>query len=388
MRCVDTGADTPTGGRLCTRARGLAAGPFMATYADGVADIDLAALRRRHAPPARSATVTVVRPELPFGVAAARTTTTAWRASTRSRAPSTGSTAASSRFEPGALTYLREDSVLEREPLERLAADGELAAYRHEGFWACMDTYKDAVALNDLWAAAARPGRRACAAVLDSPAMAGHSKWAGIKHKKAIVDSRRGKLFTKLARAITVAAKEGGGDVEGNPSLALAVQKAKDASMPKDNIERAIAKGTGEGADADALEAVMYEGYGPGGVALLVEALTDNRNRTGSEVRHAFGKHGGNLGEPGLGRLPVRQEGRGRRRRRALHRGRPDGRDRRRRRGHRDGRRRLRGPAPSRRDSTAVRARSTTPASRSRTPRSRSGPRRSSRSTRTARRSS
>ena len=113
------------------------------------------------------------------------------------------------------------------------------------------------------------------------------------------VDARRGKLFTKLARAITVAAKEGGGDVEGNPALALAVQKAKDASMPKDNIERAIAKGTGEGADAEALEAVIYEGYGPGGVALLVEATTDNRNRTGSEVRHAFSKHGGNLGEPG-----------------------------------------------------------------------------------------
>jgi YebC/PmpR family DNA-binding regulatory protein len=129
--------------------------------------------------------------------------------------------------------------------------------------------------------------------------MAGHSKWAGIKHKKAIVDARRGKLFTKLARAITVAAKDGGGDPEGNPSLALAIQKARDASMPKDNIERAITKGTGEGGDADALEAVMYEGYGPGGVALLVEALTDNRNRTGSEVRHLFSKHGGNLGEPG-----------------------------------------------------------------------------------------
>ncbi len=129
--------------------------------------------------------------------------------------------------------------------------------------------------------------------------MAGHSKWAGIKHKKAIVDSRRGKLFTKLARAITVAAKEGGGDIEGNPGLALAVQKARDASMPKDNIERAIAKGTGEGADADALEAVVYEGYGPGGVAILVEALTDNRNRTGADMRHSFGKHGGNLGEPG-----------------------------------------------------------------------------------------
>jgi YebC/PmpR family DNA-binding regulatory protein len=129
--------------------------------------------------------------------------------------------------------------------------------------------------------------------------MAGHSKWAGIKHKKAIVDARRGKLFTKLARAITVAAKDGGGDPEGNPALALAVQKARDASMPKDNIERAIAKGTGEGADAEALEAVLYEGYGPGGVALLVDALTDNRNRTGSEVRHIFSKHGGNLGEPG-----------------------------------------------------------------------------------------
>ena len=134
---------------------------------------------------------------------------------------------------------------------------------------------------------------------LDWLPMAGHSKWAGIKHKKAIVDSRRGKLFTKLARAITVAAKEGGGDVDGNPRLALAVQKAKDASMPKDNIERAIAKGTGEGADVDALEDVVYEGYGPGGVALLVEAVTDNRNRTGSEIRHIFSKQGGNLGEPG-----------------------------------------------------------------------------------------
>jgi YebC/PmpR family DNA-binding regulatory protein len=129
--------------------------------------------------------------------------------------------------------------------------------------------------------------------------MSGHSKWASIKHKKAIVDSRRGKLFTKLARAITVAAKEGGGDPEGNPSLGLAIQKARDASMPKDNIERAIAKGTGAGADAAALEAVLYEGYGPGGVAVLVEAVTDNRNRTSADVRHTFAKHGGNLGEPG-----------------------------------------------------------------------------------------
>src|SRR4029077_19349195 len=134
---------------------------------------------------------------------------------------------------------------------------------------------------------------------LPSSVMAGHSKWAGIKHKKAIVDARRGELFTKLSRAITVAAKEGGGDPDGNPSLALAVQKARDASMPKDNIERAIAKGTGEGVDADQIETVLYEGYGPGGVALLIEALTDNRNRTGADVRHLLSKHGGNLGEPG-----------------------------------------------------------------------------------------
>ncbi|MDQ2895305.1 MAG: YebC/PmpR family DNA-binding transcriptional regulator [Actinomycetota bacterium] len=129
--------------------------------------------------------------------------------------------------------------------------------------------------------------------------MSGHSKWASIKHKKAIVDQRRGQHFTKLARAVTVAAREGGGDPIGNPALALAIQKARDASMPKDNIERAIAKGTGEGVDADALENVLYEGYGPGGVALLIEAVTENRNRTGADVRHALSKHGGNLGEPG-----------------------------------------------------------------------------------------
>src|ERR1700690_4019349 len=129
--------------------------------------------------------------------------------------------------------------------------------------------------------------------------MSGHSKWASIKHKKAVVDARRGQQFTKLTRAITVAAREGGGDPDGNPALALAVQKARDASMPKDNIERAIAKGTGEGADADQIETVLYEAYGPGGVALLIEALTDNRNRTGADVRHALTKHGGNLGEPG-----------------------------------------------------------------------------------------
>src|SRR3982750_3438833 len=129
--------------------------------------------------------------------------------------------------------------------------------------------------------------------------MAGHSKWASIKHKKAVVDQRRGAHFTKLARAIQVAAREGGGDPEMNAALANAVQKAKDARMPKDNIERAIAKGTGAGGDADQIETVVYEGYGPGGVALLVEALSDNRNRTGSEVRHIFSESGGNLGEPG-----------------------------------------------------------------------------------------
>jgi YebC/PmpR family DNA-binding regulatory protein len=129
--------------------------------------------------------------------------------------------------------------------------------------------------------------------------MSGHSKWHSIKHKKSVVDARRGQQFTKLARTITVAAREGGGDPDGNPALALAVQKARDASMPKDNIERAIVKGTGEGIDADQIVAVVYEGYGPGGVALLIEALTDNRNRTGADVRHIFSKHGGNLGEPG-----------------------------------------------------------------------------------------
>jgi len=129
--------------------------------------------------------------------------------------------------------------------------------------------------------------------------MSGHSKWASIKHKKAIVDSRRGAAFSKLTRAITVAARDGGGDPVGNPALELAIRKAKEASMPKDNIERAIAKGAGGGTEADGIESVLYEGYGPGGVALLVEALTENRNRTGAEVRHIFSKNGGSLGEPG-----------------------------------------------------------------------------------------
>jgi YebC/PmpR family DNA-binding regulatory protein len=129
--------------------------------------------------------------------------------------------------------------------------------------------------------------------------MSGHSKWSSIKHKKGAADAKRGKLFTKLARAITVAARDGGGDPDNSPALATAVQKARDASMPKDNIQRAIDRGTGEGADAAAIESVLFEGYGPGGAAILVEALTDNRNRTSAEVRHAFSKHNGSLGEPG-----------------------------------------------------------------------------------------
>jgi YebC/PmpR family DNA-binding regulatory protein len=129
--------------------------------------------------------------------------------------------------------------------------------------------------------------------------MSGHSKWSSIKHKKAAADAKRGQMFTKLARAITVAARDGGGDPEANPALAAAAQKARDNSMPKENIQRAIDRGTGAGADAAAIERVVFEGYGPGGAAILVEALTDNRNRTSAEVRHAFTKHGGSLGEPG-----------------------------------------------------------------------------------------
>jgi YebC/PmpR family DNA-binding regulatory protein len=129
--------------------------------------------------------------------------------------------------------------------------------------------------------------------------VAGHSKWAQIKHKKATVDARRGQLFTKLARAITVAARDGGGDPDGNATLANAIEKAKSFRMPKENIERAIARGTGEGADAAAIESVVYEGYGPGGVALLIECLTDNRNRTAADIRHLFTRADANLGEPG-----------------------------------------------------------------------------------------
>ena len=129
--------------------------------------------------------------------------------------------------------------------------------------------------------------------------MSGHSKWAQIKRKKGAADARRGQLFTKLARAITVAARDGGGDPDGNAALANAIEKAKALRMPKENIERAIARGTGAGADAAAIESVTYEGYGPGGVALFIEALTDNRNRTAADVRQAFTKSDGNLGESG-----------------------------------------------------------------------------------------
>jgi YebC/PmpR family DNA-binding regulatory protein len=129
--------------------------------------------------------------------------------------------------------------------------------------------------------------------------MSGHSKWSSIKHKKGAADAKRGKLFSKLARAIIVAARDGGGDPEHNPTLATAIQKARDASMPKENIQRAIDRGTGAGADGATIESILYEGYGPGGVAILVEALTDNRNRASAEIRFAFSSHGGSLGEPG-----------------------------------------------------------------------------------------
>jgi YebC/PmpR family DNA-binding regulatory protein len=129
--------------------------------------------------------------------------------------------------------------------------------------------------------------------------LSGHSKWSSIKHKKGAADAKRGKLFSKLSRAIIVAAKEGGGDPANNLALQNAIEKAKSYSMPRDNIDRAIAKGSGADADADAFETIVYEGYGPEGVAVIVEALTDNRNRTAADVRHLFAKNGGNLGATG-----------------------------------------------------------------------------------------
>jgi YebC/PmpR family DNA-binding regulatory protein len=129
--------------------------------------------------------------------------------------------------------------------------------------------------------------------------MSGHSKWSSIKHRKGAADAKRGQLFSKLSRAIIVAAREGGPDPAANLALQNAIEKARSYSMPKDNIERAIARGSGADSDAGAFETVVYEGYGPSGVALIVEALTDNRNRTAAEVRHVFSKHDGNLGGSG-----------------------------------------------------------------------------------------
>ena len=129
--------------------------------------------------------------------------------------------------------------------------------------------------------------------------MSGHSKWSSIKHKKGAADAKRGKLFSKLSRAIIVAAKEGGADPANNLALQNAIEKARSYSMPKDNIERAIARGSGQDADAATFETIVYEGYAAGGVAVIAEALTDNRNRTAADVRHIFAKHDGNLGEAG-----------------------------------------------------------------------------------------
>ncbi|MFP4087989.1 MAG: YebC/PmpR family DNA-binding transcriptional regulator [Desulfobacteraceae bacterium] len=128
--------------------------------------------------------------------------------------------------------------------------------------------------------------------------MSGHSKWSSIKHKKGAADAKRGKVFTKLIKEITVAARMGGGDPDGNPRLRTAIAAAKAENMPKENIERAIKKGTGE-LEGVSYEETSYEGYGPGGVAVLIECLTDNKNRTVADVKHLFERHGGNLGEPG-----------------------------------------------------------------------------------------
>src|SRR5215470_7764654 len=126
--------------------------------------------------------------------------------------------------------------------------------------------------------------------------MSGHSKWAGIKHKKAVVDAKRGQAFTRASREITIAAKEGGGDADGNFRLRLAIQKAREVNMPTDKIQAAIDRGTGA-AKGESLEELRYEGYGPAGVAILVDVMTDNRNRTAPAIRHLFSKNGGNLGE-------------------------------------------------------------------------------------------
>lgn len=148
--------------------------------------------------------------------------------------------------------------------------------------------------------------------------MAGHSKWANIRHKKAKEDSKRSKVFTKIIKELTVAAREGGGDLTGNPRLSLAIDTAKAANLPKDNIERAIKRGTGEGDDAATYEEVTFEGYGPGGIAYFVEVTTDNNTRSVADIRHIFTKHGGNMGtngsvsflfeQKGMIRIPVEEK--------------------------------------------------------------------------------
>jgi YebC/PmpR family DNA-binding regulatory protein len=138
--------------------------------------------------------------------------------------------------------------------------------------------------------------------------MSGHSKWSTIKHKKGAADAKRGKVFTRLIKEMTVAARLGGGDINANPRLRAAVSEAKANNMPKDNIERAVKRGTGE-IEGAAYEEITYEGYGPGGVALMVETMTDNSNRTTPEIRHIFEKNGGNLGTPGSVRFQFEKKG-------------------------------------------------------------------------------
>jgi YebC/PmpR family DNA-binding regulatory protein len=138
--------------------------------------------------------------------------------------------------------------------------------------------------------------------------MSGHSKWSTIKHKKGAADAKRGKVFTRIIKELTVAARLGGGDAEGNPRLRAAVAEAKASNMPKDNIDRAIKRGTGE-MEGVIYEEITYEGYGPGGVAIIVEALTDNTNRTTPEIRHMFEKHGGNFGTPGSVKFQFEKKG-------------------------------------------------------------------------------
>ena len=143
--------------------------------------------------------------------------------------------------------------------------------------------------------------------------MSGHSKWATTKHKKAVVDAKRGKMFAKLIKNIEVAARTGGGDPAGNPTLYDAIQKAKKTSVPNDNIDRAVKRGSGAEAGGAEYQTIMYEGYGPNGVAVLIECLTDNRNRAAAEVRTALTRNGGTLADPGSVVVPVHPQGRRRR---------------------------------------------------------------------------